>query len=372
MYSGKLEIKKLNRNRVFRHILERGQTSMSEIAKDLQISLPTVAAHIASLEEEDLLVEGGLYASTGGRRAKAIGCDPRARVGCGINITRNTVDLVAVDLKGSVIDYTKMTVRCEINGAYLAMLRGSLLDMIRRSGLPDSAVLGVGISLPAIIDGRKRICDTAFEWPVPEHFQEDLQASIPFRLDYFNDASSGGYAEFWDCKTSANLFYLSLSETVGGAVRVHGRVLDGDDYRSAEIGHTTIVPDGRPCYCGQLGCMNAYCSSNNLATPEDGGLKQFFAQLEAGNAECLRKWDEYLHYLSIAVNNIRQLYDCDVILGGAVGRFLPAYLPQLRQLLRQRDSFHRDTDYVRPCKYHSESSAVGAALLFVDQFLDAV
>ena len=370
--STKMDLKKLNRNRIFRYILEREEVSMADISRDLLLSLPTVTQHVASLKSEGLLLDGGLYESTGGRRAKAIACNVCARVGCGINITHRDVDFVLVDLVGTVIDYTKLPVPCELSKDYLEMLRDTLLQMIQRSGVPAASVLGVGVSLPAIIDGGKRICDTAFDFPVPPHFQEDLQAHLPFQLDYFNDASSGGYAEFWHCKEAENLFYLSLSGSVGGAVRIARRAYNGDDFRSAEIGHTTIVPDGRLCYCGQRGCMNTYCSSNNLSSPAGGSLEAFFRSLEAGDPVCAAKWDEYLGYLAIAINNIRQIYDCNVILGGSVARFIGAYVPELNRCLAQRDSFHRAAPYIRACKYHSESSAVGAALIFVDRFIDRI
>ncbi|MCI8525362.1 MAG: ROK family transcriptional regulator [Oscillospiraceae bacterium] len=367
-----MELKKVNRNRIFRYILEREEVSMADISRDLRISLPTVTQHVGRLKDAGLLLDGGLCESTGGRRAKAIACNIRATVGCGINITHRDVDFVLVDLVGTVIDYTKLSVPCELNGDYLEMLRSTLLQMIQRSGLPAAAVLGVGISLPAIIDGGKRICDTAFDFPVPPHFQEDLRTCLPFQLDFFNDASSGGYAEFWHCKDAENLFYLSLSGSVGGAVRIHRRAYDGDDFRSAEIGHTTIVPGGRLCYCGQQGCMNAYCSSNSLSAQGGGSLETFFQRLEAGDPACAAKWDEYLGYLAIAINNIRLMYDCDVILGGSVARYIGRYVPELNRRLAQRDSFHRAGTYIRACRYDSESSAVGAALIFVDRFIDQI
>jgi len=366
------QIKRANRNRIFRYILEKEQVSMADITRDLIISLPTTTQHVTALKKKGLLIEDGLYESTGGRPAKVIACNPRAKVACGINITHDTVDLIMVDLLGNVIDYEKEESLCEIDDSYMNRLRTMLFDMIRKNDLAERLILGVGVSLPAIVDGGGIIHDTAFDAPLPQNFRQMMKNYIPFPLRYFNDASSGGYAEFWHCKTVENLFYLSLSGTVGGAVRIHNRTFDGDDYRSAEIGHTTIVPNGRPCYCGQRGCMNTYCSSNSLALPANGGLQAFFQRLEANEAESLKKWDEYLNYLAIAINNIRLMFDCDIILGGNVGRFIPRYVPALEERLNRRDSFHRPAKYLRICEYHSESSAVGAALMFVDQFIDQI
>jgi predicted NBD/HSP70 family sugar kinase len=367
--NAKRQIKKATRNLIFRYVLEKKQVAMADISRQLVISLPTITQHIDSLKKMGILIENGLYESTGGRRAKALSINPRSKVACGINITHSALDMITVDLLGGVIDYVKEDIPCRISREYLDHLQSLLTGMFERNSLSEQSILGVGISLPAIVDGRGVIYDTAFETPLPPDFHQVVQARVPAPITFVNDASSGGYAEFWHCKTRENLFYLSLSETVGGAAKVHGRVLSGNDYRSAEVGHTTIIPDGRPCYCGQRGCMNTYCSSKCLSLLAGGSLTAFFQELETGNAYCRGKWNEYLDYLAIAINNIRLLFDCEVILGGGVGRFIPEYVPALSERLRKRDSFHRTTEYLRVCEYHSESSAVGAALMFVDQFI---
>ena len=33
-----------------------------------------------------------------------------------------------------------------------------------------------------------------------------------------------------------------------------------------ELGHLRVVPDGRPCPCGESGCWERYCSGTALAT----------------------------------------------------------------------------------------------------------
>lgn len=372
MSNDKLDIKKLNRNRIYRYLLEREQASIADISHDLMVSQPTVTQHIHSLMMDGLLKECGLYESRGGRRAKAYSCNPLAHVGCGINITHSEADVVIVDLQGKLIDYSKISLKGEMDSAMMRYLNETLQNMLMSNQLCAESVLGVGISLPAIIDGDGTIHDTAFEWPLTESFQRDLEDALPFKINYINDATSGGYAEFWHCKTTENLFYISLSNTVGGAVRIHGRLFDGDDFRAAEIGHVTLVENGRKCYCGQQGCVNAYCSSNNLIRPEEGKLSRFFYRLESEDAQAMEKWDRYLDDLAIVINNIHMLYDCNVILGGSVGRFIPPYMPELEARLAKRDSFYRAGNFIRCCKYHSESSAVGAALRFADQFIASI
>ena len=62
------------------------------------------------------------------------------------------------------------------------------------------------------------------------------------------------------------------------------------------------------------------------------------------------------------------LFDCKIILGGYVGVYLEEYLDQLKMLLKKRNPFEDNADYVQVCKWKNDPIAAGAAILFIDQF----
>ncbi|WP_225846732.1 ROK family protein [Streptomyces sp. HPF1205] len=43
---------------------------------------------------------------------------------------------------------------------------------------------------------------------------------------------------------------------VGGALVLGGRLHTGSSGLALEVGHLTVVPDGRPCHCGSRGCLD--------------------------------------------------------------------------------------------------------------------
>ena len=97
---------------------------------------------------------------------------------------------------------------------------------------------------------------------------------------FLNDANAGAYAEGIYSEEKKRFFYLSLSNTVGGAVFDSDRLVQGDHFRTGEVGHMTVVLDGKKCYCGKRGCLDAYCSALNLSDSADGKLEKFFDLLE--------------------------------------------------------------------------------------------
>ena len=66
------DVKRQNRQRIAKYILEKKQTSRQELAKALGYSMPTVFANVNELIEQGFVCEAGEYGSTGGRKAKVL------------------------------------------------------------------------------------------------------------------------------------------------------------------------------------------------------------------------------------------------------------------------------------------------------------
>ena len=118
-----------------------------------------------------------------------------------------------------------------------------------------------------------------------------------------------------------------------------------------------------------MGCLDAYLSAKVLSSHADGNLAQFFERLRDHDKTATEVWTEYLQYLAVAINNLSMSFDCDVIAGGYVGAFLDKFGGPLREMLAQRNTFEHSGSYLKECSFKLEASAVGAALLQVEQFL---
>lgn len=133
-----------------------------------------------------------------------------------------------------------------------------------------------------------------------------------------------------------------------------------------------IIPDGKQCYCGQKGCVAAYCSAKVLADSAGGSLSNFFTLLNNKNKEQVQIWKEYINNLSIVINNLRMVFDCTIILGGYVGAYLDENIKGIKEIVSKHNTFGIETKYLRSCHYKLESSAVGAALLQIEKFMNQI
>ena len=367
-----IDVKKANRQRIYRAILRGERHAKQELASALGISLPTVAQNIRELLERGLVQETGAFASTGGRKARVVSPCPQARLAVGMDITQNHVGLVAVDLRGDILRHLRIQRPFSDDESYYRETARLVQAFVEDLSAEPAAVLGVGISVPGIVSREGNAILDSYVPGIPRRTGNGFASHLPWPSSLCNDANAAGLAETWGGGHGGIQVFLSLSNTVGGAVLSSAGFFSGDNQRAAEFGHICINQDGSRCYCGKLGCFDAYCSALVLSGHGGGRLEDFFARLESGDADCQGLFDRYLDDLAIMISNLRTAFDCPVILGGYVGAWLEPYLPRLLPRITARNTFEQGTAFLRLCRYKVEASAVGCALRYIEEFIRQV
>ena len=362
------KVKKLNRNAIYRFLYKRELQSKQDIAYALQLSLPTVTQNVNELLSAGLLAEKGEFGSTGGRKAKALQLEYGARYSVGLDVTRNHVGIVIIDLGCRVIDFSRYRLPFQNKPAYFEKIGKLIAQSIAKTGINTQKILGVGIGVPAIVSNDHQ---TATYGPVIGFTGGKLEQFSRY-IDYpcmlCNDANAAGFAEIWHRSIDDNMIYISLSKSVGGAILIDGNICYGSNQRAGEVGHITVVPNGPLCYCGQRGCLDAVCNSQILAKTSNDNLSLFFEQLDS-DTERQALWTTYLEHLAVCINILRMTLDCNIVLGGYVGSYMDQYIDRLRQMVAARNPFEPDGSYLDVCSYKFEATAVGAALIYVDRFI---
>ncbi len=243
--------------------------------------------------------------------------------------------------------------------------------LIADSGADPARILGAGISLPGILSADGSLFNTDV-LPAKNYRTATIGRALDLPYLCVNDANAAGFAEMWGSDSGRNFVYLSLSNTVGGAIVLSGHVSAGDTRRAGEFGHISLDRNGPLCYCGQKGCLYTYCNAANLSKRAGGELSEFFRLLAAGDAAMRKVWDRYLDKLAQAVNILRMAFDCEVVVGGYVGAYMEPHIDALRARAAALNSFEADGGYIRICRRRTEASAAGAALLHIDAFIKTI
>jgi predicted NBD/HSP70 family sugar kinase len=364
-----MEIKKRNRNRIFRYIRRHDRISNPELVTALKLSLPTVTQITKELLHEGLVIEQGEFHSTGGRRAKALSLDGNYKLAIGLDITKNHISMVLTNIKGDILHYTRQRLTYANAPGYYQQVHDMIDTFITEGKGERNRILGLGISFPGIVDINQEQISYSHALCVSALPFTAVQPYFDYPCYFINDANAGAYAEGMESDEPQRFFYLSLSNTVGGAIFNHRSLIQGDYFRCGEVGHMTVIPNGLLCYCGKKGCLDAYCAAWQLSKETDGNLGLFFEELKKGNQKISSIWHTYATYLAIAINNIHMVLDCNIILGGYVGSYIAPYIEEIRNNVAQRNTFDMEREFIKPCCRNMEAAAYGASMAVLEDFM---
>lgn len=356
-----MEKRNLTRTKIINYVLNHPVTSKTELAKELNLSMPTVLTNVNELLAKGILAELGEYESTGGRKAKSIGVNKSYAKAMGMIITANHLEMVIVNL-GYEIERTKrVRLKFSTELSYCAEVAENVKKFLEENSCGEE-LLGIGVSIPGIIDQKEKIVIKSHALQIENYSLRFLEQALGLPVHFENDANAAMLAE--NPQKYQNAIYLSLNHTLGGAFCIDGQLVQGQNQKAGEFGHMILVPGGRTCYCGKKGCADAYCAASVLTEDNRMSLDEFMDRVKIGEEKAKEKWEIYLDHLAILISNLRMAYDMDIILGGDVGGMLSDHMISLSQKVMEYNGFDHDTSYLKNCSYDKEVSAVGVAKQF--------
>lgn len=353
---------------ILNYMMDYGKTSKVQLAKELNLSMPTVLTNVNELMELGVIEEVGEYESTGGRKARSIAVWKEYRNAVGVDITANHIGIVLVNLGGEVIKRAQYKTVFLPNMDYYSKL-SEYIQMFLSEDINRDKILGMGVSLPGVIQTDERVLVKSHALKLENYSLKMIEQVSPFPVYFENDANASMMAE--NLSYLQNALYLSLNNTLGGAIYLNGSLFTGQNKKAGEFGHMILVPEGKKCYCGKNGCADAYCSARVLTENGQGNLGEFMLKLGKDESADLL-WQDYLEKLAILISNLRMAYDTDIILGGEVGGYLSDYSIMLGEKLFQFNMFDGDLSYLKYCTYKKEASAVGGAKHFLKEFVNHI
>ena len=234
--------------------------------RETGLSRTTVSSLVAELLEEGIVVERSDSARpapspSGGRPATLLSLEPSSGGFVGIDFGREIVRVAVANRSGELlVDHRsdRLEVAHQAREA-LAVAEAMVSRALGEAELASDRVIGAGVavSAPVRTDSPGFASGVIFpSWAqvnVAEFFGERL--GVPVHVD--NDANLGALAEatFGAGRGTRNLFYVGLSEGIGGGVIIDGRIYLGHTGAAGELGHIVVNPDGQVCRCGNRGCL---------------------------------------------------------------------------------------------------------------------
>ncbi len=369
------QIKEINRVSVINMIKKEGQVTKHDIAKALGLSIPTVTTNINMLMEEGYVLEVGVAESTGGRKPVILGFNEKARYSFGVNISPDRISIILINLNSEPVHSFSFIYRKEFTfDDVMDLIAKKIETILGDFHIKKDVVLGVGISLPGLVEEEQLILDNAPNIGVKDYNFTKFQEHLGFKVYIENEANVAAYAESLESTEGAmnNVVYVSITEGVGTGIIIDNHIYKSTHKKAGEFGHMRVSDEDIRCNCGRTGCWELFASKRALfkyykeSTGESvTSLDHIFTRSNLADSKVKVALDKYLDHLFIGIENIVLGLNPDyVIIGGELGKYKNELLDYVNQKTKLRSAYmeYEGTKIVFS-ELGDRGSLIGAALL---------
>lgn len=369
-------IKDYNKKKILNILYKERNLTKQEIAKKLNLSIPTVISNVNELIEEGLVDEAGVADSTGGRKPVIVQFIPEARYSFGVDIDLEKAEVILTNLDSEIKrrTYFKIDEKNKNIKDIMDKISIEVKKIIKEEKIPEKKILGIGISLPGTVNEEKLILEIAPNLELKNISFEEFVPLFNFPMYIENEANAAAYAELnlGVAKKLSDLVYISVTKGIGTGIVIKGHLYKGKNRRAGELGHMTIFNEDMQCKCGKKGCWELYASEKallknyNMKTGERlVELSELFDKVDKNEIEAVEVLDVYLKHLSIGIQNIILIFDPDyIIIGGKISNYDNKLIEPLTEKVFLNGSFFVEKDSkILFSRLKEDSSILGASLI---------
>lgn len=220
-----------------------GPITRAELAEITGLTAPAIANITKRLLGEGLILEAGRLLGQRGQPAMKLAINPDGCFSVGVNIDRDHITLVVLDLLGQVRARASLEVDFALPDQVVAFVRQELDTILAAKEIKPSRLIGLGVALPDDL-GRVHLPHQPDDYTVWNQTDiGELLALLP-RLPVFveNDATAAalGELQFGHGLRHPSFFYMLVSRGLGGGLVVDGDYFRGATGRSGEIGFLPV------------------------------------------------------------------------------------------------------------------------------------
>lgn len=244
---------------ILERIWEYRQISRVELVELTGLTSGTITNLTHDLIQLGILRENEAISGNVGRRRVMLGFDPRFYRIIGLDIGRTSFEIIVMDLNGTILQ----SIEREMNGvqgpeAYFQVITPTLTTVKQEIEAAGEKILGLGVGIPGPIyyESGSLLAPPNFPGWKGYPLKQMLEQQFDLVTLIEDDARTSAMAERWYGlgKSVQNLVSITMGTGIGGGVVTNGKIVRGTNGLCGQVGHMTIVLDGKMCDCGNRGC----------------------------------------------------------------------------------------------------------------------
>ena len=256
----------LLKKKIITHYIYNGSSTITDLAKELDLSVPTVTKFISEMCEEGYINDYGKLETSGGRYPSLYGLNPESGYFIGVDIKKFAINIGLINFKGDMVEL-KMNIpfKSENTSEALEELCKLILQFIKKVDIDNDEILNININVSGRVNPESGYSFSQFNFE-ERPLAEVLTEKIGFRVTIDNDTRAMTYGEYMKgcVKGEKDIIFVNVSWGLGIGIIIDGKIYTGKSGFSGEFGHTNVFDNEIICHCGKKGCLETEASGSAL------------------------------------------------------------------------------------------------------------
>ena len=249
-------------------------------------------------------------------------------------------------------------------------------------------VAAAGVGAPGVIQMDSGIVVKSPNFPDWNNLplKEVLEKALNVPVFIENDANAAALGERWlgAGRDINSMILLTLGTGVGGGIVLNKQIWQGADGMAGEIGHMTLIPDGRLCGCGNTGCLEMYASargvvqsyreavnSSGIAMVAELSSEQIYQAARDGETVACKVMKDMGRMLGIGIANLINIFNPQmIVLGGGVKDAWQLFINATQEeVMRRAFKVPAERTKIVPSLLGDDAGMVGAAAVALQKII---
>jgi len=252
----------LVKKKIINHYIHNGSSTLTELSKDIDLSIPTVTKLIGEMYEEGFITDYGKLETAEGRYPNLYGLNPEACYFIGVDIKQSGVNIGMINFKGEIVDLRMGLDYQFVNTPEsLDNLCEIVKGFINEQTVDKSKILNIDVNISGRVNPESGYSYSVFffgEKPLSDVLKEKI--GYPVTID--NDTRAMTYGEYMagNVKNEKNIIFVNVSWGLAIGIIIDGKIYTGKSGFSGEFGHVKVYNNEIICHCGKKGCLETEAS----------------------------------------------------------------------------------------------------------------
>lgn len=254
------------KRQILNYFVANGNATIQELAKIVNLSVPTVTKVVGELLDVGFVNEYGKQETGEGRHPVLYGLNPESGYFVGVEIKEGLVNMGLINFRGDLINIDEEQ-PCRIDNTMESVeeLCALVTKFIDKSGVSHDKLFNVVFCIGGRVNAESGYSHTLYnftEQPLTTLFSDML--GYPVSIE--NDTRAFAYGEYMCGVVNGekDVLFINASMGIGLGIIINGELYTGKSGFTGEIGHMHLFNNDILCHCGKKGCLETEASGRAL------------------------------------------------------------------------------------------------------------